>query len=79
MLNQMSVWVVVVALGLVLNYRLPINSRKLKNGNGNYYLTGKLIQNNKKTAGNNLWSNSTNTGAKFWLLFLPSSTGAGNF
>ena len=58
MLHQMSVWVLVVALGLVLNYRLSINSRRLKNGNGNYYLTGKLIPNNKKTAGNNLWSNS---------------------
>ena len=55
MLHQMSVWVVVVALGRVLNYRLSINSKKLKNGNGNYYLT---IPNNKKTAGNNLWSNS---------------------
>ena len=61
MLHQMSVWVVVVALGLMLNYRLSINSRRLKNGNGNYCLTGKLFPNNKKTAGNNLWSNSTNS------------------
>ena len=38
-LHQMSVFVVVVALELVLNYRLSINLRKLKNGNGNYYLT----------------------------------------
>ena len=43
MLHQMSVWVVVVALRLVLNNRLSINSRRLKNGNCNYYLTGKLI------------------------------------
>ena len=43
----MSVWVVVVALGLVLNHRLSINSR-LRNGNGKYYLTGKLIPKNKK-------------------------------
>ena len=32
----------------MLNYRLSINSKRLKNGNGNYYLTGKLIPNNKK-------------------------------
>ena len=49
MLHQMSVCVVVVALGLMLNYRLSTNWRQLKNGNGNYYLTGKLIPNNNKT------------------------------
>ena len=48
LLHQMSGWVVVVALGLVLNYRLSIISRRLKKGNGNYYLTGKLIQIIKK-------------------------------
>ena len=52
MLHQMSVCIVVVALGLVLNYRLSINSRRMTNGNGNYYLTGKLIPNHNKTAGN---------------------------
>ena len=60
MLHQMSVCVVVVALGLVLNCRLSINLRRSKNGNGNYCLTGKLLpkkKKKKKTAGNNFWPN----------------------